>query len=69
LSDLQQRKRGMHIAVDRPGPSPTCKRSNLCTSNVRCSVAIDTLALFPAFLGIGIVGGLVFSQATDNGRK
>lgn len=31
-------------------------------------IATDTFALFPAFLGIGVVLGLVFSQAQQDKR-
>ena len=32
-------------------------------------IATDTFALFPAFVGIGVVLGLVFSQASASGRQ
>ena len=32
-------------------------------------IATDTFALFPAFLGIGVVLGLVFSQAQPGRRQ
>jgi hypothetical protein len=31
-------------------------------------IATDTFALFPAFLGIGVVLGIVFSQASGRRR-
>lgn len=32
-------------------------------------IATDTFALFPAFLGIGVVLGIVFSQASSRHRR
>jgi len=62
------------MAVDNPGPQvrPVPMAAGMLLGAVTgflIWITTDTFALFPAFLGIGLVLGLVFSRADVGGNR